>query len=150
MGHTFIQHLYHIIFSTKGRQRCLHQSVRPRILQYICGIAGNSRGAIIAIGAVEDHVHLLASIRPDVAVSKFVGVMKANSSKWISQTFPPLRDFAWQAGYSSFTVSQSNGETVAAYIKSQEERHRKLSFQDELRALLERHGIDFDRSNYLD
>ena len=57
---------------------------------------------------------------------------------------PRIRQFSWQAGYAGFSVSQSSVEAVCRYIERQEEHHRKISFQDELRALFKRHGIEFD------
>ena len=54
------------------------------------------------------------------------------------------RDFAWQSGYAAFSVSQSNVKAVMEYIVTQEEHHRKIGFQDELRALLRRHEIEWD------
>jgi len=150
MGHTFTNHLYHIVFSTKARQRHIKGPVKDRLLEYIGGIARRNKATILAINAAEDHVHMLARVQPDIAVSKFVGIVKANSSKWISRTFAEVRIFEWQPGYSSFSVSESNWQNVARYIKAQVEHHRKLSFQDELAKLLQRHGIPFEREHYLD
>ena len=150
MGHTFTNHLYHIVFSTKGRQRRIMGPVRDRLLQYIGGIARSNKATILAINAAEDHVHILARVQPDIAVSKFVGIVKANSSKWVSETFAEVRTFEWQPGYSSFSVSESNWQQVARYIEAQVEHHRKLSFRDELAKLLQRHGIAFEREQYLD
>lgn len=53
-------------------------------------------------------------------------------------------DFAWQKGYGAFSVSQSNLTKVREYIRTQEKHHTRASFKDEFRALLRRHGIDFD------
>ncbi|MCH7702846.1 MAG: transposase [Planctomycetes bacterium] len=54
------------------------------------------------------------------------------------------KDFHWQSGYAAFSVSPSNVVEVQRYIENQEEYHRRMTFQDELRALFERHGIEFD------
>jgi hypothetical protein len=70
--------------------------------------------------------------------------MKVESSAWLKKQSPHLRDFHWQAGYGAFSVSQSNVRQVKAYIANQEEHHRRILFQDELRALLKRHAIEFD------
>jgi hypothetical protein len=53
-------------------------------------------------------------------------------------------DFHWQAGYGAFSVSQSAVDEVRAYVSNQREHHRQMSFQEEYRALLQRHGIAFD------
>ncbi len=57
---------------------------------------------------------------------------------------PRNKDFHWQNGYAAFSVSRSNVVEVQRYIENQEEHHRRMTFQDELRALLGRHGIEFD------
>jgi len=56
----------------------------------------------------------------------------------------PAQHFQWQAGYAGFSVSQSNVENVRQYIENQAEHHRRLTFQDELRALFRRHGVEYD------
>ncbi|MBC8443159.1 transposase [PVC group bacterium] len=88
MGHTFTNHLYHITFSTKGRRCYIKPAMRDRLFQYMCGTARKKKGTILKVNAVEDHLHMLARIAPDIAVSKFVGDVKANGSKWVSDTFP--------------------------------------------------------------
>ena len=149
MGHTFTKHLYHVVFSTKERRPYLETGVRARLLGYLGGIARNLGTRLLAANARPDHIHLLVAIGPETPVSKLVGVLKANSSKWLSSTFPELRPFAWQAGYASFTVSESSRPHVVRYIEDQEEHHRRFPFADELAALLQRHGVSFDGSHYL-
>ena len=150
MGHTFTNNLYHIIFSTKGRQPFLHDDLRDQLFAYIGGVARNKGGILLKINAVEDHLHLLLKIPPDIAVATLVAAIKANSSRWIGETFPQLRDFSWQAGYSSFTVSESLKEGVARYIASQPEHHKKRSFEDELALLLQKNWVPYDPKHYVD
>jgi len=150
MGHTFSNNLYHIVFSTKKRLPLLTPSHRDEIIRYMCGIMKNRHGIPLCLNAVEDHVHLLARISPDMPVSKFVGEVKGNSSKWISDTFADVRSFAWQAGYACFTVSESARQSVAAYIRDQQAHHATRSYADELAAMLRRNGIPFDVKHYLD
>jgi hypothetical protein len=70
--------------------------------------------------------------------------LKANSSKWLHQRWPRRQAFAWQTGYAAFSVSPSNLASVRNYIAGQEERHRKMTYQGEVLALLQRHGIEYD------
>ena len=86
-------------------------------------------------------MHLLVEIAPTIAVAKVVLTVKSNSSKWINEMG---RAFAWQKGYSAFSVSASNVGAVERYVNDQQEHHRKISYEDELLALLRKHGIDFD------
>jgi REP element-mobilizing transposase RayT len=96
------------------------------------------------INSIEDHVHLLFELGRTVAVSKLVEDIKKSSSKWIKTQPGGIADFAWQNGYGVFSVSHSNIEAVRDYVASQREHHRKRTFQDELRTLLEKHGVDYD------
>ena len=99
----------------------------------------------MVIGGVEDHVHALFSLSKNYPLKKIVEEVKKGSSKWIKTSDGTgNQEFQWQNGYAGFSVSQSNVEGVRKYIENQEEHHLKLTFQDELRLLFKRHGIDFD------
>jgi len=150
MGHTFSKHLYHVVFSTKGRERWLAASARPRLFDYMAGIAQRAEARLLSLGGTEDHVHALIELPPDKSVSDFVRTLKANSSRWLRRTVPGFGGFAWQAGYSSFSVSRSAAQRIAAYVNDQPEHHRKRDFGAELARLLSRHGIEFDPDHYLD
>jgi REP element-mobilizing transposase RayT len=95
------------------------------------------------IGGTADHVHLLIGLKPTHALADVLRTLKGDSSKWIHEELRQ-NDFAWQEGYGAFTVSKSDVDAVRRYVQDQEEHHRKRTFQEEYRALLERHGIDFD------
>ena len=144
MAHTYTQLLYHIVFNTKERAPFLDAELRPRMFAYLGGIVRELRGHALAVGGVGDHVHALISLPPNVSVSEVLRIVKANSSRWVHETWPQRSDFAWQTGYSAFTVSQLNRDAVLRYIAQQEEHHRTISFQDEVRQMLNRHGIEFD------
>jgi len=150
VGHTFAHHLYHIVFSTKGRERWITPEIQEEVCKYISGIARNSGAAALAVNAMADHIHLLIKVKPFVSISDLVRTIKANSSKWLSGKKVSFRRFAWQAGYSSFTVSESHRAQVAAYIENQQDHHRRKGFAEELAAFLQRHGVPFDPENYLD
>jgi putative transposase len=83
----------------------------------------------IEIGGVEDHVHLLLSLPSALAVSKALQLIKGGSSKWIHETFPEHRLFAWQEEYGAFSVSVSQLDKTMEYIRGQEAHHRKMTFQ---------------------
>jgi REP element-mobilizing transposase RayT len=98
----------------------------------------------VLINSIEDHVHVLFELARTVAVSDAVEAIKKSSSKWIKSQSEDFAEFAWQAGYGAFAVSESNVLAVRDYVADQREHHRQRSFQDEYRAMLERHGIVFD------
>ena len=91
-----------------------------------------------------DHVHLLVSLDKQISMAETMRIVKANSSRWVHETFPALSGFAWQAGYGAFAVSYSHLERVKNYLERQAEHHRKVTFQEEFIAFLKRHEIDYD------
>ncbi len=144
MGNSFRCLRYHLVFSTKNRAPQITPVLQQRLYDYIGGIIKDDNGQLLAAGGTADHVHLLASIHAGVPVSDMLRKVKSNSTKWIHETFPEQRGFAWQEGYGAFSVSQSNVEQVRRYIEQQEEHHRRISFDEEFIKLLERHGISYD------
>jgi putative transposase len=150
MADTFTQLSTHIVFSTKSRAPLLDKQIRPRVFAYLGGIARQIGVKPLAIGGTADHVHVLLELPATISVADALRLLKTNSSRWIHQRWPTRRAFAWQAGYGAFSTSRSNASAVLEYVKSQERHHQKLSFQDEFRALLRRHGIPFDESTMWD
>ena len=144
MSSSYCNLLYHIVFSTTRREPWLTVTIRPRIHQYLGGAIRDENGIGIIINGTADHVHILAKLRQDKAISKLVGELKANSSGWISRTFKEAAGFEWQEGYGAFTVSESQCPKVHRYIERQEEHHRSVSFLDEFKTLLKAHGLPFD------
>jgi len=136
--------IYHIVFSTKECRETLVAERIARICKYAAGIIRNHEGVPLAVNGVADHLHIAAIVSPKIALSQFVGTIKSNCSKWIHSTFSDMQDFGWQDGYSAFTVSASVRDSVVSYIRNQESHHHKMSFQDELIQLLDRHGIEYD------
>jgi len=119
-------------------------SIRPRIHEYLGGAIRGEGGIALIVNGTADHVHLLAKLRQDKAISKLIGEVKANSSGWISRTFKEAAEFAWQEGYGAFTVSESQVPKVRRYIERQEERHRSISFLEEFKVILQAHDLPFD------
>ena len=100
----------------------------------------------LAIGGVADHVHILLSLPGTMSVAKAMQLLKGNSSKWIHETFPKLRTFAWQEGYAAFSLGVSGIEETRAYISNQEEHHRTRTYREEVIMFLKRHGLPFDEA----
>jgi REP element-mobilizing transposase RayT len=98
----------------------------------------------ILINGTEDHVHILCNLSRSITIAELVEEAKKTPSKWMKEQGRAYADFYWQGGYGAFSVSQSNVERVRAYVASQEEHHRKVSFQDEFRTLCRKHGVEID------
>ena len=144
MANTYTALHYHFIFSTKHRKPWITSDIEERIWKYLGGIARTNSMNPLRTGGLEDHIHILLGAPPTIAPSKIAQLIKGGSSAWIHDTFPHLREFGWQDGYGAFTVSKSAIPDVTEYITNQREHHRVRTYQDEYRALLERHGIEYD------
>ncbi len=145
MPQSLVKNIIHLVYSTKQREAWIPEGVRDRLFAYQSGIFRQWDSSALIIGGVEDHVHAMFSLSKNHALKKVVEEGKKGSSKWMKTsdgTNNPL--FHWQPGYAGFSVSQSNIADVRRYIEGQVERHHRMTFQDELRALFERHGIEYD------
>ena len=145
----------HAVFSTKDRRPFLRDAtLRASLHGYLGAISNKLECAPLRIGGVEDHVHILARLGRTVSQAEWVKEVKRVSNLWLKEQLAPppspdgpsapLAEFAWQSGYACFSVSVSSLDAVTAYIHKQPEHHRKVSFQDELRALLTKHGETWD------
>ncbi|MGB0982416.1 MAG: IS200/IS605 family transposase [Saprospiraceae bacterium] len=136
--------LYHIVFSTKDRKKALVKTHKKQLFQYIWGIIENKNGHLYRLNGVEDHIHILVGLRPNMTVSNIVKDIKVNSTNWIKEKgyFPKFK--GWQVGYGAFTVSEYEKDGLIEYIKNQEEHHKTVTFEEEYRRLLKEHGIEFE------
>jgi len=144
MSQSYTNLLYHIIFSTKDRQPLISSEYETRLYDYIGGTIRRAGGISMGINGTEDHVHLLAKLRPDKALSDVLRDLKANATGWMHELFPSMSQFTWQRGYGAFTVSHSNVDEVRRYIAQQKHHHAKISFRDEFLQFLKTNGIEYD------
>jgi REP element-mobilizing transposase RayT len=143
MPSTHLSLYYHLVFSTKNRVPFIDTEWRARLYAYMGGIVRAIHGTALAIGGINDHVHLLVGLRAIHRLDYVVRDVKSESSGWIHSEIG-VRKFEWQAGYLGVTVSPSHIERVRRYILNQERHHRRRSFQEEYLELLQRSAIEYD------
>jgi putative transposase len=141
MSHTHAANFVHCVFSTKDRRNLIPAELQDRLYAYLIGIADNLEFKILAAGGTSNHVHLLIAVPPALTLAQALQKLKANSSRWLGEN---AVQFEWQKGYGAFSVSPSLLPTVQAYIRNQQEHHRKRSFEEEFQALLNKSGIAYD------
>jgi REP element-mobilizing transposase RayT len=145
MPQSFARIVIHTVFSTKQRVSCFQdRAFREEAHAFVGGCAKALGCLPIEIGGVSDHVHLLTTLARTTSVAEFVKETKRVSSNWIQQRGGMWSKFHWQAGYASFSVSESNIGPVRQYIVDQERHHRNRSFQDEFREFLREHEETWD------
>lgn len=108
---------------------------------YLGGVVKAMEASPLAIGGVADHVHLLVRLRATKGIAETVREVKKASSVWAAQKY---HRFRWQDGYSAFSQAASDVPRLVAYIATQQEHHHVKSSSEELRELLEEHGVEYD------
>ena len=134
----------HLIFHIKTTGVDFRHEDLPRIFRYIGGMINGFGGIPIEVGGTTNHVHILTSLPPTVALADYVRGIKANTSKWIKQLDTHYTHFAWQDGYGAFSVSPSLLDKTIQYIQNQEVHHKKRTFEEEYRLFLDAYGIKYD------
>lgn len=141
---SYRQILYQIVFRTKNSRKSLNPEHQDELFAYIMGIIKNKNCFLYRINGVEDHIHILSDLHPSIALADFVRDIKTSTSIWLKQTgkFPHFE--GWADGYAAFTYSAREKEKLINYIKNQQIHHKKSTFEQELRILLDEEGIKID------
>jgi len=122
----------------------LKENIRTELFRYIVSVFNEINGGVIAANCTENHIHIFAHLPKDMPPCNVIEKIKTSTSKWIKKRFPDLKKFYWQSGYGMFSVSRSNAEELKKYISGQESHHKKMTFEEEYRALLRKHGLEYD------
>jgi putative transposase len=141
---SYRQILFHLIFRTKDNEKTIVQEHSKELYAYIMGFIRNQNGFLYRINGMEDHLHILCDLHPQLALADYMRDMKTSTSKWLKTNgnFPKFN--GWAEGYAALTYSWREKDMIINYIKNQQEHHRKISFKDELRQLLNEQGVEID------
>ena len=140
--------LYHIIIRTKKNKKTLSVENSEELYKFIWGVIDRKRCKLYRINGVEDHIHLLVSIHPTIAVADFIRDIKRSSSIMLKTATGYEKFKSWSEGYGGFTYQYRDKDMLINYIKNQREHHRKISFREEVEKLLKEFGIDFDETEW--
>lgn len=144
MSQSLVCQISHMLFSTKRRSHLIIPDLRFRLYAYIGGMLRSCQGKLLKAGGTADHIHLLTSLHQTSSIAATIREIKSKSTRWVHDEFPQLKGFSWQTGYAAFSVGYDQINSVKRYIERQEIHHKKKTFQEELRFLLERHRVDYD------
>ena len=141
MPHSYVSSVFHVVFSTKERAPLIRVDLQPRLWNYLAAIARNHRIHVLAVGGIENHVHILMVLPTDTKLSDAVRILKANSSRWMRET---VSSFAWQEGYGGFSVSPSHLDGATQYIGNQRAHHARRSYEQEFLSMLQAANISHE------
>lgn len=149
MGNSLVKNNIHAVFHTKKNGITVADADLTRLFAYIGGIINNTDGVTLMVGGRPDHVHVLFSLPPTVALADYMRNLKAKSSHWLKGVSELYAKFAWQEGYGAFSVSPTLIEKTVNYIINQEEHHRKRTFREEVEMFFKAYGIEYDERTSL-
>ena len=144
MGQSLVQNYIHIVFSTKYRKPLITPPYEEELHAYIGGVCKELGCPVLIVGGYTDHIHILCMLSKKMALMTLVQKIKASSSKWMKTKDKKLKNFFWQDGYGAFSVNPRQVDIVINYIKNQHEHHRKKSFKEEYRLILDKFEMDYN------
>ena len=145
---SYVQLLYHVIIRTKASQPALSLEHSDELYRYIWGIIKNKNSLLYRVNGVEDHIHILFSLHPTIALSDFMREMKAETSKMLKRTVGFEKFTAWSEGYAALSYSLKDKEMIINYIKNQREHHKTISFRDEYVDFLKAMNLELDERDW--
>jgi len=144
MSQSFVKFYAHIVFHTKYSRDLIKADIEDELYSYIGGILKSINSVPIRIGGIEDHVHILCTLPKTMCLADLTEEIKKSSSKWIKTRGQTYSNFYWQAGYGGFSVGWSQIEIVKNYISNQKVHHKKVTFLEEYKTLLDENGVEYD------
>ncbi len=137
--------IYHIVFRTRASKRVISENHERELYFHFLDYCRKRGCHLYRVGGMPDHVHLLVTIPPHIAVADFVKGIKLSSHKFMElhrEYFPMFE--AWGTSYCCLSYSSSEVPIIVNYIKNQKEHHRKVGFMEELLALLKENGVEYN------
>jgi putative transposase len=141
---SYRQILYHIVFCTYDRKNTIPLEHKEYLYKFIWGVIKTRKCVLYRINGMENHIHILSDLHPTIALSDFIKEIKTASNVWMKTNGNYPKFTSWAEGYCALTYNYKDKEVLVNYIKNQNEHHRKISFEEEYRALLKENGIEWD------
>ncbi|MBC7828859.1 MAG: IS200/IS605 family transposase [Chitinophagaceae bacterium] len=144
MANTYTKMHLQLVFAVENRISLIKRLWKDELYKYITGIVQNNDHKLLTINGMPDHLHVLIGMRPLQSVSDLMQNIKRDSSAWINNNKFTNGKFSWQEGYGAFSYSKSHLPDVIKYIENQEFHHKKKTFIEEYKELLEKFEISYD------
>jgi REP element-mobilizing transposase RayT len=124
MATTFTQLYLHLVWSTWDRYPILTDKIRPEVYRAIAAECARQRAELIALGGIDDHVHLLVRMPTTLSPADLAKQVKGSSSHLVNHAEGRVPFFRWQGGYGAFSISKNHVARIREYVLNQEEHHR--------------------------
>jgi REP element-mobilizing transposase RayT len=121
---------YHFVWATKQRLPLITPEVEDVLFGYLIGKAHAVESIVHAVGGTDDHLHLVASVPPSLALSDFVARLKGSSSHYLNEALEDA--FAWQDGYGVVSFGEKQLKWVVGYTSNQKQHHSDHTIESKL------------------
>jgi putative transposase len=142
MANSLTKLLVHITFSTRNRTSSIPEELEPRLYAFIGGICRKKKSPLLTMNGTADHVHMLISLDKNMTLPNLLLHVKRDSSTWMNDR--TKKRFNWQDGYFGFSIGESGVDALTKYITRQKQHHKKLTFKEEVEALLAKYKVEYD------
>lgn len=122
----------HLVWATWDRLPLLTPEIERRVYRNLEHEAEKHGCTVLAIGGVEDHVHLLVTLPSTISIAELVKQLKGVSSQFVNATLQPTTVFKWQGSYGAFSLSRSHVDRIKTYVDRQKEHHATANLFPEL------------------
>ncbi len=139
----------HVVLSTHNDEPLITPKLEPFLQKHLQHLLKESGCTPILINGIQDHIHLLFLMNPEKSVSDIIRLVKKESSQTINLAKFAETEFAWQNGYSAYSVSESQVDKVKEYISIQKEYHKKVTFREESEKFYLAHKLEINNEKEL-
>ncbi len=150
MANTYCQIYIQATFAVKYRDTKITTLFENDLHKVIGTLINNSGCKTILVNGVDDHIHCFFSLKPTVAISKLMQVVKSSSSRFVNENYVTYGRFEWQDGFGAFSYNHSQKENVFNYVKNQKSHHNTTTFLDEYKLLLDEFEIPYEHCYLFD
>ncbi len=144
MANTYTQIHLQFVFAVRFRASLIDDSWKNELYKYMTGIVHAHNHKLLIVNGMPDHIHMLVGMRPTQSIAELLQDIKGDSSKWINEKKLSKSRFEWQQGYGAFSYSKNQLPQLIHYIARQEDHHRRTSFLQEYRELLQEFDVSFE------
>ena len=144
MANSYTQLHIHAVFAVKYRNAVIEKSWRTELLGVIGNLINEKKCKTLIVNAVEDHVHCLFALNPNISIDNLMQNAMGFSAKFVNDNKLTKEPFEWQNDYGAFSCGKSHLSTVFKYIQNQEEHHKTQTLREEYIELLTKDGVELD------
>ena len=139
---SYVKIWVHCVWSTKMRKPFLESGIKNKVIEHIRENAKIKNIYIDFINGYSEHLHALISLQKKQNISDVMQLIKGESSWWINKSNLLRNKFSWQDDFFAVSVSHSQVNEVRDYIKNQEQHHKKMTWDEEIKLFIKKYGFE--------